>query len=185
MRHGNGYRKLGRLSAHRRALLRNMATSLILNERMETTIPKAKTIRPIVEKLITLGRKRTGDLHAIRQVGQYLFDKDATHKVFTSLAERFKERPGGYLRIIRLGTRFGDGAEMASIEFVDYKPGEKTEVAPVVKKSSNKPKIDKVKKPAAVVTKAPKVKVSEKGGKVSAQKSKKSGSGKARTTSGG
>ena len=123
MRHGTGYKKLGRETPHRKAMLRNMATSLIMNETIETTLPKAKALRPIVEKIVTMGRKRTGDLHAIRQVSSYLFDRKATLKVFGELAERFKERPGGYLRIYKQGHRFGDGASIATLEFVDYKRG--------------------------------------------------------------
>lgn len=123
MRHKHGYRKLGRDSAHRRAMLRNMATSLILHERIDTTLPKAKELRGVVERLVTAGRK--GTLHDKRRVGSYLFDKGAVSKVFSDLAPRFSERPGGYLRIIRRGTRFGDGAKLATIEFVDYDSSKK------------------------------------------------------------
>ena len=117
MRHKKGYNRLGRGPSHRRAMLRNMATSLILNEKMDTTLTKAKSIRPVVEKIVTLGRK--GGLHAHRQAASYLFDKSAAHKVFSDLGPRFADRPGGYLRILKMGKRFGDGAEMARIEFVD------------------------------------------------------------------
>ena len=120
MRHKHGYRKLGRDSAHRRAMLRNMATSLITHERINTTLPKAKELRSVVEKLVTLGKK--GGLHQQRQAASYLFDKGAVSKVFKELAPRFKERPGGYLRILKRGVRFGDGAKLATIEFVDYSP---------------------------------------------------------------
>lgn len=123
MRHKHGYRKLGRDSAHRRAMLRNMATSLILHERIDTTLPKAKELRGVVERLVTAGRK--GTLHDKRRVGSYLFDKGAVSKVFSDLAPRFSERPGGYLRIIRRGIRFGDGAKLATIEFVDYDASKK------------------------------------------------------------
>lgn len=118
MRHHNGYRKLGRPSAHRRAMLRNMATSLLTHERIETTLPKAKEIRGIVERMITLGKR--GDLHARRMAASYLFDDATVKKVFTDLADRFKTRPGGYTRILRQGYRFGDGADMAFVELVDY-----------------------------------------------------------------
>ena len=119
MRHKHGYNKLGRNSSHRRAMLRNLATSLITHERITTTLPKAKELRGVVEKIVTLGKK--GELHHRRKAASYLFEKEAVSKVFGSMAERFKERPGGYLRILRRGIRFGDGAEMATIEFVDYR----------------------------------------------------------------
>jgi large subunit ribosomal protein L17 len=118
MRHLHGYRKLGRVSSHRRAMLRNMTTSLLMHERIETTVPKAKELRTFVDKMITLGKR--GDLHARRQAASYLFDADTVTKVFTDLATRFKTRPGGYTRIIRKGPRFGDGADMAFLELVDY-----------------------------------------------------------------
>lgn len=124
MRHRHGYRKLGRTSAHRRAMLRNMATSAILHEKVETTVEKAKEVKRVVEKIVTLGKK--GDLHARRQAASYLFDKSATQKVFGDLAERFKDRPGGYMRIVRLGHRHGDNAVMASLQFVDHKVEEKS-----------------------------------------------------------
>lgn len=118
MRHKHGYRKLGRESSHRRAMLRNMATSLINHESITTTLPKAKELRSVVEKIVTLGKK--GSLHNRRQAASYLYDKEAVSKVFEDLAGRFKERPGGYLRILKRGVRFGDGAKMATIQFVDY-----------------------------------------------------------------
>ena len=118
MRHRHGYRKLGMKSDHRRATLRNMATSLVKHERIQTTLPKAKELRRVVDKMITLGKR--GDLHARRQAASYLFDDSATKKVFENLAGRFKDRPGGYTRILRHAPRFGDGADMATIEFVDF-----------------------------------------------------------------
>jgi len=118
MRHKSGYRKLGMRSDHRRAVLRNMATSLVLHERINTTLHRAKELRSIVEKIVTLGKK--GSLHHRRQAASYLFDGDAVSKVFGDLAPRFKDRPGGYLRILRRGVRFGDGAKLATIEFVDF-----------------------------------------------------------------
>ncbi len=117
MRHKHGYNKLGRDSAHRRAMLRNMATSLINEGRITTTLPKAKELRSVVEKMVTLGKK--GSLHNRRQAASYLFDKKSVHVLFEELAPRFSERPGGYTRILRRGIRFGDGAKMATIEFVD------------------------------------------------------------------
>lgn len=121
MRHKHGYNKLGRESSHRRAMLRNMATSLVEHERIDTTLAKAKEIRSVVEKLVTLGKK--GSLHHRRQAASYLFDKKTVKKLFDDLAPRMKDRPGGYLRIIKRGVRFGDGAKLATIEFVDYEPG--------------------------------------------------------------
>jgi large subunit ribosomal protein L17 len=120
MRHLNGYRKLGRKSAHRKAMLRNMATSLVLHERIDTTVQKAKEVRSLVEQMITLGKR--GDLHARRQAGSFLFDDEAVKKVFDSLANRFKDRNGGYTRILKRGFRVGDSADLATLEFVDYSP---------------------------------------------------------------
>ena len=127
MRHKHGYRSLGRDSSHRRATLRNMATSLVLFERINTTLQKAKEIRRIVEKMVTLGKR--GDLHARRQAADYLFDDSATDKVFSDLAKRFKDRSGGYTRILKRSPRFGDGAQQAIIEFVDYDFGTETKKA--------------------------------------------------------
>ncbi len=118
MRHKHGYRKLGRDSDHRRAMLRNLATSLITHERITTTLPRAKELRSVVEKMVTLGKK--GSLHHRRQASSYLFEKEAVVKVFSDLAGRFKDRQGGYVRILKRGLRAGDGAQMAIIEFVDY-----------------------------------------------------------------
>lgn len=118
MRHLNGYRKLGRDSSHRRAMLRNMVTSLVLHERIDTTLPKAKELRSIIDKMITLGKR--GDLHARRQAASYLFDDKAVSKVFSDLATRFKDRPGGYTRILKTGFRLGDGADLATMQLVDF-----------------------------------------------------------------
>lgn len=120
MRHLNGYRKLGRKSAHRKAMLRNMATSLVLHERIDTTLQKAKEVRSVVEKMITLGKR--GDLHARRQASSYLFDATAVDKLFDGLASRFKERNGGYTRILKKGFRVGDSADLATLELVDFAP---------------------------------------------------------------
>ncbi len=118
MRHKHGYRKLGKDTPHRKAMLRNMATSLVNHESITTTLPKAKELRSVVEKLVTLGKK--GELAHRRKAASYLFDKASVSKVFGPLAERFESRAGGYLRILQRGTRFGDGAKMATIQFVDY-----------------------------------------------------------------
>jgi large subunit ribosomal protein L17 len=119
MNHGHGYRKLGRESSHRRALLRNMATDFLTHGKLKTTVPRAKEVRRIVEKLITLGKR--GDLHARRQCASYLFSDDTTKKVFTDIATRMKDRPGGYTRIVKTGIRFGDGAALATLEMVDLR----------------------------------------------------------------
>ena len=117
MRHLKAGRKLGRTSAHRKALFRNMVTALIRRERIRTTLAKAKELRGKVEKTITLGKK--GTLHARRHALQLVADKDSLKKLFGSLAERYATRPGGYTRIIKLGHRLGDDAPMAFIELVD------------------------------------------------------------------
>lgn len=117
MRHGKSGRKLNRTSSHRKAMFANMAASLITHEQITTTVPKAKEIRPIVEKLVTLGKR--GDLHARRQALSQIQDKDAVKKLFDTIAARYATRNGGYLRIMRAGYRHGDNAAMAIIEFVD------------------------------------------------------------------
>ena len=116
MRHRNGGIKLGRNTSHRRAMLRNLVTSIILNDRVETTITKCKATRPIVEKMITLGKK--GDLHSRRQAHAYLMTDEAVARLFTTVAPRYGARPGGYLRIVRTYARKGDAAEMAVIELL-------------------------------------------------------------------
>ena len=116
MRHKVAGWKLGRNTAHRRSLLRNLVTSIILEERVETTVPKAKAMRPIVEKMITLGKR--GDLAARRQALAYLMTAAAVDKLFDTIGPRFGDRQGGYLRIIRSAPRKGDGAELAFIELL-------------------------------------------------------------------
>jgi large subunit ribosomal protein L17 len=116
MRHKVAGWKLGRNTSHRRSLLRNLVTSLILEERVETTIPKAKAMRPHVEKMITLGKR--GDLAARRQAAAYLMTRDAVDKLFETVGPRFGDRQGGYLRIIRAGWQKGDGADKAFIELL-------------------------------------------------------------------
>ena len=112
-----GRRKLGVTSSHRRALLRNMATSLFKHERIETTLAKAKELRPFAERLITLARR--GDLHARRLAAQKIQDRQVLGSLFDEIAPRYAERPGGYTRILKLGNRKGDAAEMSLIELVD------------------------------------------------------------------
>jgi large subunit ribosomal protein L17 len=116
MRHRNAGFKLGRNTSHRRAMLRNLVTSIILMDRVETTITKCKAIRPLVEKMITLGKR--GDVHARRQAAAYLMTPEAVDRLFATVAPRYGARNGGYLRIIRSGPRKGDAAEMAYIELL-------------------------------------------------------------------
>ena len=117
MRHGKVHRKLNRTAEHRRAMFANMAASLIKHEQIVTTLPKAKELRPIVEKLVTLGKK--GGLDKRRQAISEMKDQDQVRKLFDVLAKRYADRQGGYTRIIKAGFRYGDNAPMAVIEFVD------------------------------------------------------------------
>jgi len=124
MRHRMSGRKLNRTSSHRKALFGNMAAALIKHEQIKTTLPKAKELRGIVDRLITLGKR--GDLHARRiAISRLHGDKELADKLFSSLAERYKDRPGGYTRVLRAGFRYGDSAPMAIIELVDRDPGAK------------------------------------------------------------
>ena len=116
MRHRNGGFKLGRNTSHRRALLRNLVTSIILNDRIHTTITKAKASKPLVEKMITLGKN--GSVHARRQALAYLMTPESVDRLFAVVAPRYETRPGGYSRIVRTGTRQGDASEMAYIELL-------------------------------------------------------------------
>ena len=120
MRHHRKGKKLGRDSAHRKALYSNLAGALIEHGRIKTTLAKAKAVKPIAEQMITLGRR--GDLHARRQALAYLHSNDVVTMLFSEVAPRFADRPGGYSRIVKLGPRFGDSAEMAYLELVDYVP---------------------------------------------------------------
>lgn len=117
MRHGLRGRKLNRTSSHRRAMFANLAAALIKHEQIKTTLPKAKDLRPIVEKLVTLGKK--GTLHARRQALAYLYDEKAVDKLFSVLSERYASREGGYIRVLKAGFRYGDMAPVAVIEFVE------------------------------------------------------------------
>ena len=117
MRHANAHRKLGRRSDHRRAMFANMAASLIKHEQIVTTLPKAKDLRPIVEKLVTLGKR--GDLHARRQAIAQMRDLTMVKKLFDVIGPRYKDRNGGYTRVLKAGYRYGDSAPVAVIEFVD------------------------------------------------------------------
>ncbi|MBW6506130.1 MAG: 50S ribosomal protein L17 [Rhodobacteraceae bacterium] len=123
MNHGAGYRRLNRTHEHRKALFANMAGSLIEHEQIKTTLPKAKELRPIIERLITLAKR--GDLHARRQAGSQLKQDQYLVKLFDILGPRYKDRAGGYVRVLKAGFRYGDMAPMAIIEFVDRDPAAK------------------------------------------------------------
>jgi large subunit ribosomal protein L17 len=123
MRHGISGRKLGRTSTHRKATLANMAAALIRHEQITTTLPKAKELRPVVDKLITLGKR--GGLHARRQALSVLRNDELATKLFGPLAERYKARHGGYTRVLHAGMRYGDAADLAVIELVDRDPSAK------------------------------------------------------------
>jgi large subunit ribosomal protein L17 len=125
LRHHRAGRKLGRDASHRKALYANLAGALIELGRIKTTVTKAKAVRPIAEKMITLGRR--GDLHARRHEMAYLRSQEVVHKLFAEVAPRFTERPGGYSRIVRIGPRPGDAAEMAYLELVDFSAEEQAE----------------------------------------------------------
>lgn len=127
MRHALRGRKLNRTSSHRKALFANMAQALIKHEQITTTLPKAKDLRPIVEKLITLGKR--GDLHARRQAISRVRDEALASKLMGPLAERYATRQGGYVRIVRCGFRYGDNAPLAIIELVDRDPSAKNPFA--------------------------------------------------------
>jgi large subunit ribosomal protein L17 len=120
VRHQRKGRKLGRDSAHRKALYANLAGALIEHGRIRTTEAKAKEVRPVVEKMITLGKR--GDLHAHRQAVAFLRSKSIAHTLFAEVAPRFADRPGGYTRVVKLGPRQGDAAPMAYLELVDFVP---------------------------------------------------------------
>ena len=123
MRHRHGYRRLNRTASHRKAMFANMAVSLLTHEQIKTTLPKAKELRRIADRMITLGKK--GTLHARRQAASYLRDDEAVSKLFSALAERYVDRPGGYTRVLKAGFRYGDSAPMAVIELVDRDPDAK------------------------------------------------------------
>ena len=120
MRHRMGGRKLNRTSTHRKSMLANMATSLLKHEQIKTTLPKAKELRRVADKIITLGKR--GTLHARRQAAIVVRDDDVLRKLFSDLAERYKDRHGGYTRVVHAGHRYGDNAPLAIIELVDRDP---------------------------------------------------------------
>ena len=143
MRHAMRHRKLGRTSSHREALFRNQLQSLVEKEKIVTTLPKAKELRPIAEKVITRGKH--GTVHDRRWVLRWVLKRDLVKKVFDEIAPRFTARPGGYLRIVKLGPRQGDGAEMAVLELVERSEGEAAE--PVKESQAPKAKAPKTPKP--------------------------------------
>ena len=134
MRHGMVNRKLGRTSSHRNAMFRNQLASLIQNERIVTTLPKAKELRPLIERLITLGK--SDSVHSRRQAAAVVADDVIVGKLFDTLGPRFADRPGGYTRIIKLGSRRGDAAEMAILEFVGYTLPEEQKATPATAAAS-------------------------------------------------
>ena len=123
MRHRHGYRRLNRTASHRKAMFANMAVSLLNHEQIKTTLPKAKELRRVADKLITLGKR--GTLHSRRQAASFLRDDVALVKLFSVLAKRYQDRPGGYTRVLKAGFRYGDAAPMAVIELVDRDPDSK------------------------------------------------------------
>jgi large subunit ribosomal protein L17 len=147
MRHRVAYRKLGRVTSHRIATLRALATALFERERIQTTLMKAKELRPYAEKLITLAKRDDARLHARRQVARDIHDGEVVKKLFDTLSPRYATRPGGYTRILRLGPRKGDGAEMAIVELLgsEYQPEKKAAKGAA---RQAEPKADKAAKPA-------------------------------------
>lgn len=117
MRHGKSGRRLGRTTSHREAMFRNLVTSFLNHEKITTTDAKAKEIRSVAEKMITLGKR--GDLHSLRQAASYIREKSVVTKLFSTIAPRYKDRPGGYTRIVKLGVRQGDAAPVSLIELVE------------------------------------------------------------------
>jgi large subunit ribosomal protein L17 len=135
MRHNNAGRRLGRKTSHRIAMFRNMVTSLLNHERITTTDAKAKELRSVAEKIITLGKR--GDLHSLRQASAYVRDKQVVTKLFTTIGPRYKDRSGGYTRIIKLGARPGDNAPVSIIELVEEQlPAAKTKTAAPKKRAT-------------------------------------------------
>lgn len=155
MRHGNSGRRLGRTTSHREAMFRNLVTSFLTHEKITTTDAKAKEIRSVAEKMITLGKR--GDLHSLRLAASYIREKSVVTKLFTTIAPRYKDRPGGYTRIVKLGNRQGDAAPVSIIELVEeeMKPKKNSQkavpVAAVSKAAAPKAAVS-VQEPVAEVT---------------------------------
>lgn len=184
MRHGKKFNHLGRKTGHRRALLSNMAASLILHKRINTTLAKAKALKLYVEPLIT--KSKTDSTHSRRQVFSYLQNKDAVVQLFRDVATKVAARPGGYTRIIKTGNRLGDNAEMCLIELVDYNEiytgNGKAEVKPKTTRRSRKPSAKKAAAGAAdadAATDAPAAEAKPKAKKAAAPKKKKADEGEA------
>ena len=148
MRHARSGKKLGRDSAHRKALYSNLAGALIEHGRIKTTVTKAKAVKPIAEQMITLGRR--GDLHARRQATAFLRSRDVVHKLFADVAPLFKDRPGGYTRIVKIGPRQGDAAEMAYLELVneEYVAAQREERTPEPAAAAVEEPVDEVEEAA-------------------------------------
>jgi len=144
MRHRNAGNKLGRNTSHRRALLRNLVTSVILEDRVETTIAKAKAVRPLVEKMITLGKK--GDLHSRRQALSFLMTDASVVRLFETVAPRYGDRQGGYLRIVHTGFQKGDGAEKAFIELLGAEKRQKRDDIKAKKRAELEKQLEESKK---------------------------------------
>ena len=178
MRHRVGHRKLGRITPHRTALLRNLATALFERERIRTTLMKAKELRPYAEKLITLAKRDDDRRHARRLAARDIHDHEVLRKLFDTLGARYATRPGGYTRILRLGPRRGDGAEMAILELLgsEYQPG-KADGKGTDKAKEATPKADKADKAKAEKPKGGKPKT-EKTARAEAKGGKKKGSAK-------
>ena len=192
MRHAMRHRKLGRTSSHREALFRNQLQSLVISERIVTTLPKAKELRPIAEKVITRGKH--GTVHDRRWVLRWVLKRDLVKKVFDDIAPRFADRPGGYLRIVKLGPRPGDGAEMAVLELVEREAAAasqpepskeaKATKAPKKEKKEEKPKKEAKAKEPKKAAKEPKKTAApkkEKGGGAPKEHKTKEGGQKTRT----
>src|SRR3954453_8277447 len=171
MRHAMRHRKLGRTSSHREALFRNQLQSLVEKEKIVTTLPKAKELRPIAEKVITRGKH--GTVHDRRWVLRWVLKRDLVKKVFDEIAPRFTTRPGGYLRIVKLGPRQGDGAEMAVLELVERPEAEAAE--PVKESKAPKPKAPKTPKKETKGETKPKRGEGKEAKKVSTKPAKKEG----------
>ncbi len=154
MQHNRAGRKLGRTTAHRRALFRNQLSSLFTHERITTTLYKAKELRPLAEKMVTLGKR--GGLHARRLAVRNLPDKSAVKRLFDEIAPRFAQRPGGYTRIMKLGRRPGDGAEMAILEFIDFDFAQRQAEKKVAEKAAQEKKETLLDRAKRLVTGEPK-----------------------------
>lgn len=178
MRHQMAHRKLGRTSGHRAALFRNQLASIIENERIVTTLPKAKELRPIIERMVTLGKNDS--VHSRRMASRMIPENDAlVSKLFEKVSPRFAERPGGYTRIIKLGPRRGDAAEMAILEFVDYElKKEEPEEAKGRKKAAAAPAQREEQEPEEAEAEEPEAKPRKRQAKAKEEPGKKAARGK-------